>query len=133
MTPSLLLSDLLQMTPEFTAAWHSESNHHAARDGRHTFAGVCSQYSDYFVDQNRFAEPSLVDRTAYPTMSDGDMRALFAYVEKHVSNRDASSDDLVGALLTCFVENIASTPAGRYARRFMGDFTRQYFDQWHVD
>jgi hypothetical protein len=132
MTPHQLLKDLSQLTPEFSAIWSDETNLHVFPDGRFTFAGVCSQFSNYFVDQRRFAEPGLVERVFYPTMTDDEMQRLFLYVEQHVRSVNDRSEELAGALTTCFLQNIAQTSVGAYARKFMGEYSRDYFDQWHV-
>ena len=131
-TPLELLSYFSSMSPDFAAVWRDEGNLNTSESGIFSFAGVCAEYSTYFISQSMFVAPSLAEAASHPTMADDVMQGLFGFIEAQVSNRREGCNELAGALLTCFVENIAQTPAGDHARKFMGPCTQAYFDEWHV-
>lgn len=131
-TPQELLTYFSSLSPDFAAVWRDEGNLNISESGFFSLAGVCAEYSTHFISQSMFVVPKLTEAASHPTMTDDLMQRLFEFIEAQVSNRRERTNELAGALLTCFVENIAQTPAGDYARKFMGSSTQAYFDKWHV-
>lgn len=131
MSPQQLLIFFIEIAPEFADEWNFKHNYSIRDDGTFTLHGVCSQFSYYFTSQEFFKEPSLVERTGHPDISLSNLKRLFDFIEKNIYIYEVDND-LDNALCTCFLENIAKSKAGDYARQFMGKKSQRYYDLWNI-
>lgn len=132
MTPHELLEFFVGVAPSFRKFWNSEDNLSVDDDGSFNFHSVCTEFSHFFRDQVTFKEPTLREKTWTPKIEDSKLQELFNFVEENMALDEESEDELDNALCTCFLEYIAKSKAGEYARQFMRDKSKTYFDQWNV-
>lgn len=52
-----LLSYFIKSFPDFREQWESENNYNITEDGTFTVAGLCAEFSQYYID-----EYSLIDQ-----------------------------------------------------------------------
>lgn len=131
MTPQELLNFFIEIAPQFAEQWNSERNFSVRNDKTFTFHGVCSQFSYYFVDRKSFVETSLIERKVNPDITLPNLKKLFNFIEENIYSFEVE-DELDNALCTCFLEDIAKTKAGDYARNFMGKKSKKYYDSWNI-
>ncbi len=138
MSPREFLEYLTVIVPDFKNSWESDDNYSLGEDGYFTFHSICSEFSHYFIDQEKHKYTTSHDIEWKPTISDQDIVVLFKCFEESIEQIETpgslktNSGLLSNALCTCFLENISQTNAGEYAKSFMGLKGRAYFDQWHV-
>jgi hypothetical protein len=77
---------------------------------------LCAEFSHYF--QENYAE-----------FSDTQLKKLFDKIEK-ISAQE-NTDEVATALYTCFLENIAQTESGSFAKQFMGKRSEEFFNNWN--
>ena len=103
-TPQLILSEFIQIFPDFEAEWKSDNNCSINSDGSFTFHGLFIEFSHYFY--NHFEEMSLQS-----------IQKLCNYIEQFLHGQQAhESDDDVhdsinNAICTCFLENLGRNPS----------------------
>lgn len=131
MTPQQLLNFFIEIAPQFSDEWNSDRNNSIYDNGSFTLHGVCTQFSYYFQHQESFTETALVERVVHPNISSLNMKRLFNFIEENIYESEVN-DDLDNALCTCFLENIAKTKAGDYARKYMVKKSKKYYDLWNT-
>lgn len=116
-----LFSYLVDQFPSFKAQWESEDNYNIFEDGSFSSAGLCAEFSQYYID-----EFSSIDRQK--------LEGLFSSIEVVLGNSGLENEllELANSLKSCFLENISQTEAGETSKGFMGEATRRFFDDWHV-
>jgi hypothetical protein len=138
LNPSEFLDYLTGIVPSFKSSWECDKNYSLGEDGSFTFHGICSEFSQHFIDQEKHKYVTRHSVEWKSTISEGDMVVLLKYFEESIeeiempSSLKTNSGLLSNAVCTCFLEDIAQTNAGEYAKSFMGSKSRAYFDQWHV-
>lgn len=113
-----LFSYLIENFSGFKMQWESEDNYNISDDGTFTVAGLCAEFSQYYIDE-------------FGTIRQQHKEHLFNKIEELLSN-SGPRDDLSNCLKSCFIENISQTEAGELSKGFMGNKTRAFFDEWHV-
>lgn len=116
-----LFTYLVDQFPNFKAQWDSEDNYSRLEDGSFTSAGLCAEFSQYYIDE-------------FSTIELKKMTNLFGLIEEVLSNPRLENEllDLSYSLKGCFLENISRTEAGERSKGLMGEFTRRFFDDWHI-
>jgi hypothetical protein len=111
-----LLQLFINISPEFKEIWESDANFF--REGlNYTSHGVCAEFSHYFIDNfYRFSEDNL--------------KRLFEQIENVISRGAKDENETANALCTCFLENISQTEAGNIAKKYLGNFSKEYFEYW---
>ncbi len=115
MNKEQLLKFFLFLFPEFEKYWDSEGDIFRD-DGDYSIYGVCTVFSWYFRD-------------SYIEFSHKNVDLLFQKIEEVVS--DEEDLDAANALCTCFLENIAGEEVGNFSRKFMGNKSKEFFDNWN--
>ena len=116
MSKEELLNFFISIFPEFNRIWESKSNLFCEGD-IYTSHGVCAEFSYYFKEN-------------YLEFSNEQLRMLFNKIEEIVET-PKNGDQVANALYTCFLENIAQTKSGDYAKQFMGRKSKEYFSYWN--
>lgn len=132
-SPEELRDYFLRLAPAFLSRWSSEDNYNIEDDGTFTYCGVCNEFAHYFIDQTRFKGKS-VRRTEpewQETIDEDKLTELFDFVESVLSSSDFSPI-LCSSLKSCFLEDIAQTDSGEYAKKFMGNKSLEFFSKWHI-
>jgi hypothetical protein len=107
----------VRICPAFAAHWDSAENYH--RDGpTFTAHGLCAEFSSFFVANSMPLDERLAT-------------TLFAEVERLIADDPHDQSSIANALCTCFLENIAGTPAGAASLQFMGPTSLKHFSAWH--
>lgn len=111
-----LLELFILMFPDFESAWNSEKNYF--RDENvFTSHGVCAEFSHYFMEN-------------YIAFSNEQLKSLFNRIEELIGYSEPRNE-IDNALCTCFLENIAQTESGDFAKQFMGKHSKEFFDYWN--
>ena len=111
-----LLEFFILLFPDFEKEWNSENNY--SRDKNvFTSHGVCMEFSGYF-------------RENYSKFSDEQLKTLFNRIESLVKDSEPRNK-IDNALCTCFLENISQTKSGNFAKPFMGERSKKFFDYWN--
>lgn len=111
-----LLEYFISAFPDFETTWNSEKNYFL--DGEDfTLHGVCAEFSHYFVKH-------------YNELSNEQLKNFFDTIEDLIADSEPRSD-IDNALCTCFLENIAQTESGAFAKQFMGKRSAKFFDYWN--
>lgn len=116
-----LFSYLVNLFPKFEERWASEDNYNVFEDGSYSTSGLCAEFSQFYIDEFKsIARPKSID--------------LFNTIEAVLSKSEPGNNfwELANSLKSCFLENISQTEAGELSKGFMGEATREFFDQWHV-
>lgn len=128
-----LLDFFILIVPSFLKEWNDGDNYNIEDDGTYTYCGVCMEFAQFFQDQKSYRNPyCLLDDTYHEDIPKHKMIFLFEVIENILSDKVLQFGDIGGSVRSCFLENIAQTAAGEYAKQFMGEKSREYFDQWHV-
>lgn len=116
MTRQEYLVVLLHEFPEFGSFWNAEDNDH--REGEAwTEHGLWSCFAEFLYD-------------GHVVLTGARFERLFAKIERVVARDPNDEDVMANAMCTCFLENLAKTPAGSELREYMGPKSRRYFDAW---
>ena len=111
-----LLNFFISTFPKFKRIRESESNLFCGGDN-YTPHGVCAEFSNYFEEN-------------YLEFSNEQLKMLFNKIEE-IDRASKNGDEIDNALCTCFLENIAQTESGDYAKQFMGKKSKEYFSYWN--
>ncbi|MCS4308750.1 hypothetical protein M2404_003112 [Rheinheimera pacifica] len=138
MSPTDFLGLMFEIAPAFRAEWESDNNLFVQEDGSYNFQSVCCVFSHYFIDQEKHKYVSRNEKKWNPTIADSELVFLFDLFESNIDDIETTDSLktpeglLSNAICTCFLENISQTNAGEYAKDFMGNKSRTYFDHWHI-
>ena len=111
-----LLEYFISAFPDFETTWNSERNYFLEGDS-FTPHGICAEFSHYFIEHSReFSKEQLKD--------------FFNTIEDLIVDSEPRSE-IDNALCTCFLENIAQTESGEFAKQFMGKRSTKFFDYWN--
>lgn len=116
-----LFAYLVDHFPEFNKQWESEDNYNISDNGSFTAAGLCAEFSQYYIDE-------------FGSIDQRCKESLFRMIEWLLSEAKEGGE-LVGlsnCIKSCFLENISQTEAGEISKVLMGSVTRSFFDEWHV-
>ncbi|WP_115617310.1 hypothetical protein [Chromobacterium vaccinii] len=116
-----LFDFLMRVFPSFKSRWESEDNYNLESGGEYTEAGLCAEFSQFFIDS--FFD---LDVLSVKLLFDEFEDVLFR------SESDASVVGLADGIMACFFENIAQTKPGEVSIKLMGRLSRKFFMQWHV-
>ncbi len=132
-SPEELKDYFLRLAPAFLSRWNSEENYNIEDDGTFTYCGVCNEFAHYFIDQARFKGKSIrrIEPEWQETIDDDKLVELFNFVEV-VLNDSNSTSSLCSSLKSCFLEDIAQTDSGEYAKKYMGNKSLEFFSKWHL-
>lgn len=111
-----LLQFFISIFPDFKTTWNSEKNHFGDDDG-FTAHGVCAEFSHYFIEN-------------YKEFFNEQLKTLFNKIEYLIVDSEPKGE-IENALCTCFLENIAQTESGEFAKQFMGKRSAKFFDYWN--
>ena len=116
-----LFSYLIIEFPGFKKQWESEDNYNINEDGSYTTAGLCAEFSQFYID-------------AFDLIDKQHKEKLFSEIEFVLTKPRVGDDllELTSSIKSCFLENISRTEAGEASKTYMGNATRQFFDRWHV-
>lgn len=112
-----LLAYLVTEFPDFQRRWQRDDNLFVGEEGAFTAHGVCVEFSHYFVESDCGD-----DREATAN--------LFRLIETVLQEDTRDASPIANALATCFLENIAGTPAGARSLEFMGPISLKYTTVW---
>lgn len=112
---------LMERFPDFNRVWKSEDNYNVLDDGSFTAAGLCAEFSQYYIDTF-----NLIDRKCKENLFEA-IECILDEAEKNIELVDFSH-----CIKSCFIENISQTDAGEFSKVFMGPITRKFFDEWHI-
>ncbi|MDW6092477.1 hypothetical protein SBX64_07960 [Vibrio rhizosphaerae] len=132
-TPDELLKFFIYIAPSFIERWNSDDNYNIEDNGDFTFCGVCNEFAHFFIDQSQFRRSPTtikIEPDWQENIDVGKMVELFDFIEHSLTH---SNTLLANSLKSCFLEDIAQTAAGEYARSFMGEKSLNFFSQWHRD
>lgn len=111
-----LLEFFISVFPDFETTWNSEKN--CSLDGNSfTAHGVCAEFSHFFIERHK-------------EFSNKQLKILFNTTEDLVVDLEPRSE-IDNAVCTCFLENIAQTEGGEFAKQFMGKRSAKFFDCWN--
>lgn len=116
MTEKDLLDFLISVFPDFETVWNSETNYFLD-DDLYTSHGVCAEFSHYF-------------RENYTEFSNKQLEILFNKIEDIIEFPE-NRDEIDNALCTCFLENIAQTESGNFAKQFLAKRSKAFFKYWN--
>jgi hypothetical protein len=120
MSPPQLVDLFVELFPQFRRAWDDENNNMNRNGDDFTAHGVCAEFSHFYIENGLGADSSKLDR-------------LFEKIEEIVACDPEDKDPVANALCTCFLENIAQTPAGEGSIGFMRPESLKFFRFWHVE
>ena len=120
MSPPELVDFFVELFPQFRKQWDDEENNMNRNGDDFTAHGVCAEFGAFYIEQGLGADSARLNR-------------LFEKIEEIVASDPEDKDATANALCTCFLENIAQTPAGEGSIRFMRPESLKFFRFWHAE
>ena len=120
MTKKQLLEWLIARFLRFKDWWTEHLKYAADDNGGFTYHGLCQEFGNFFQEH-------------YLGSNEQSLAELFEHIEFQLRNDPEDESDHANAWATCFLENIASTPSGSFAKKHMKPESKLFFQNWHSE
>lgn len=117
---------LINLFPEFSEIWNSESNYQKNGDN-YTYHGLFMEFSPFFINKiDSFSDEQL--RKLFSTVEDWELKGISS--QDNGDNKASEAQQLANAAFTCFLENISREGLSQRIKPFMGEKSLEYYSHY---